>query len=300
MKELELGGHIRKLKSAVKAWLSSQPPCVFEYALRILRRPDAGEVGLMRQLISPGDTVLDIGANTGQFTCLFSRLAGSTGEVHAFEPMPASFKTLESNIQKRKLPSKVVLNQCALSDKGGMADIYVPGDDYTQASLAVHSVSSWEEDSAIRSDQVQVTTVDEYLIKTGIRTVDFVKCDTEGGELLVLKGARSMLGQEEPPFILLEIYESWTKDFGYSPKDLLNFLSSEGGYEFIYLGHNGFEYVPRSIEVIPGSFPDYLNFLCYVPQVYNEKIKRLLQQNKNVENFRTIKSYHNKKMRSLK
>ena len=183
----------------------------------------------MRRLIGHGDTILDIGANTGQFTCLFSRLAGSAGEVHAFEPLLASFKTLENNIQKRKLPSKVFLNQCALSNRDGWADIYVPGDDYTQASLAVHSVSSWERDSVVRYDHTQVTTVDEYLRKTRVHTVDFVKCDTEGAELLVLKGARSTLNQDKPPFILLEIYGAWTKDFGYSHEDIFDFLSSEGG-----------------------------------------------------------------------
>jgi len=267
-----LGGNIKKVRSAIRAWLWA-----FEYALRVLRRPGAREVMLIRRLISPGDTILDIGANTGQLTWLFSRLAGTTGEVHAFEPLLASFKTLENNIQKQKLPSKIFLNQCALSDKGGLADIYVPGDDYTQASLAIHSVSSWERESVVSSDCVQVTTLDEYLKKMGVQKVDFVKCDTEGAELLVLKGAISMLNQDKPPFVLLEIYGSWTKDFSYSPKDIFDFLSSEGGYEFIHLGRYGFEYVPKSVRIIPGSFPDYLNFLCYVPRVHNTKIKRLLQ-----------------------
>lgn len=230
----------------------------------------------MRRLIRPGDTILDIGANTGQFTYLLSRLAGEGGEVHAFEPSLTSFKVLERNTGNRKVPGNVFLNRCAVSDKAGWADIHVPGNDYTQASLAIHSVSSWQGSPVICSDRVQMTTVDEYLTEKGITKVDFIKCDTEGAELLVLRGAKSVLHQDQPPLILLEICESWTKDFGYLPNTIFDFLSSEGGYEFVHLGRHGFERVSRCVETVPGSFPDYLNFLCYVPAVHNERISMLL------------------------
>jgi FkbM family methyltransferase len=269
-----------RIRSAVKAWLSCQPPCVFEYALRLLRRPDAKEVSLMRRLIKPGDTILDIGANTGQFTCLLSRLTGRGGEVHAFEPSPTSFAVLEGNINKRTLPSRVFLNQCALSDTVGWAEIHVPGDDYTQASLAVHSVSSWQGNPIIRLDRVQMTTVDQYLRESAVARVDFIKCDTEGAELLVLMGAKSAINQEEPPLILLEIYDEWTKDFGYSPKDIFDFLSSEASYEFAYLGRHGLERVLKSIDIVPGSFPNFLSFLCYVPAVHGGPVLEPLQRDR--------------------
>ena len=52
------------------------------------------EENAITPLIVAGQTVLDIGANFGVFTRLFSRLVGPQGKVIAFEPVPQTFRTL--------------------------------------------------------------------------------------------------------------------------------------------------------------------------------------------------------------
>ncbi|KXZ45788.1 hypothetical protein GPECTOR_50g581 [Gonium pectorale] len=48
--------------------------------------------------LRPGDTVVDVGANTGLFTLLASELVGAGGRVVALEPLPATFAVLEANV----------------------------------------------------------------------------------------------------------------------------------------------------------------------------------------------------------
>lgn len=60
---------------------------------------DWRERALLRQLIQPGMTVVDVGANIGIYTRFFSGLAGVSGRVHAFEPAPSNFERLQENAE---------------------------------------------------------------------------------------------------------------------------------------------------------------------------------------------------------
>lgn len=70
----------------------------------------------LRQYIQPGSVVLDIGANVGYFTAHISKLVGSAGRVHAFEPEPRNFSLLSSNVAANHLQN-VVLHPMALGDR---------------------------------------------------------------------------------------------------------------------------------------------------------------------------------------
>ena len=45
---------------------------------------------LFTRLLQPGMTVIDAGANIGQYTLLAATAVGSRGTVHCFEPVPAA------------------------------------------------------------------------------------------------------------------------------------------------------------------------------------------------------------------
>ena len=57
-----------------------------------------GEVALFRQVVRPGDVVLDVGANIGAHTLFFARQVGPTGEVVTVEPQRVLFQTLCANL----------------------------------------------------------------------------------------------------------------------------------------------------------------------------------------------------------
>jgi hypothetical protein len=52
----------------------------------------------LRNLIKPGDTLIDIEAHFGWYTTLMSKLTGPSGKVIPFEPLPNMFEELEKNI----------------------------------------------------------------------------------------------------------------------------------------------------------------------------------------------------------
>jgi FkbM family methyltransferase len=232
----------------------------------------------MRRMIRCGDTVFDVGANVGQFTFLLGHIVGRAGSIHCFEPVPVTFRALCDAARKNPVPGSLVLNDCALSDATSTVSIFVPGGDLTQAAMMRHGTASWstagtsvEVCPGIRSD-----TLDNYVSERGVGYISFIKCDVEGAELLVLRGARNILSRPVPPILLLEVYGEWTRDFGYDPRDLFEFLAKTAGYRFYHLSSRGLNRLENWNGAVPGTFPNYLNFLCVVPDVHRDQLTRVL------------------------
>lgn len=171
------------------------------------------EQALIRKLIKPTDVVYDVGANIGLYASLFSRLAA---RVVAFEPNPKLFRTL--TLTTANLANVEAL-PVALSDTNGSATLYVPNDD-TMGSLADYTradeLREWKEGIGLSpADQVECETATlDSLIDSGMPRPDFIKCDVEGAELLVFRGARKMLSSSGAPFVLFEVLEMCSNGFG--------------------------------------------------------------------------------------
>jgi hypothetical protein len=78
--------------------------------------------------------------------------------------------------------------------------------------------------SPTRAVKVQVIPLDDYLRKRDIKRVDFIKIDTEGAELEVLKGASRTLTARPRPIVLIEVAEIRTAPWGYPAKMILEHL----------------------------------------------------------------------------
>jgi FkbM family methyltransferase len=175
-----------------------------------------------RTLEIENPVVLDIGANTGSF-CLLAEINLNI-KCLAFEPMPMIYEILKNNILLNKLQHNVKPLQIALSDKKGSAVLKYPksGTDSGFACLGKPiRFDNWTE------IEVPVNTLDQVAIEQGIKKVDLIKIDTEGCELLVLKGGENLI-REYHPDILTEYYEANTQQFGYSTEKIRELLSSWG------------------------------------------------------------------------
>ena len=159
-----------------------------------LRKLPSFEKILYLRSIKKGDVVLDVGANCGYFTALFSRLVSTYGEVHAFEPVPETYKLLLANTRKR-MPN-VKPNNFAVGEKRGKAVISYDLNDSEKASL-VHSCVSMT-----RHFETDVIPLDDYAQENDLRKLDFVKCDVEGFELNALKGMKDTLAIHRPQISL--------------------------------------------------------------------------------------------------
>jgi len=72
--------------------------------------------------------------------------------------------------------------------------------------------------------RVPIMRLDEYLRRKGIERVDFIKMDVEGAELEVLRGAAFLLSRKPRPVWMVEVQDIRTEAFGYSAKDIVEFL----------------------------------------------------------------------------
>lgn len=202
-----------------------------------------------RRLVKPGMTVIDLGANVGYYTRLFSDLVGPRGRVFAFEPNPENLVALRSNLSSPRY-SNVEICPFAASDQDGTATLFVsPG----------HSNHSLIEGytAAETKLEIPVVTIDRFLKNREIAAVDFVKMDIEGGESRALQGMRETI-RSSPRFrLLVECNPLALRSAGSTPADFLRLISS--------LGLN-----PEAIleDASLGLLPDvttidlYVNLLC--------------------------------------
>lgn len=141
----------------------------------------------LRQLIKPGTVALDIGANVGYFTAYMSKLVGSQGVVHAFEPEPRNFSLLKRNMAANGIDN-VVLHDMALGDRSDIATLYL-----SDFSGGMHRLyESFCCGNAVV--EVPIRRLDS-MFSPG--QVSVLKIDVERFEPFVLAGARNLIeGQD--------------------------------------------------------------------------------------------------------
>ena len=193
-------------------------------ALRLHR---AGLMGvadrkLLAALIRPGMTVVDIGANQGLYTLLFSRLAGERGKVLAFEPDALLHGALEKNLALNRAEN-VRPFRFALGSKSGTMTLYRSLLNSGDNRLAARNAT----DGPREAVQVQLARLDDIL--AGQR-IDFIKMDVQGWEMEVFHGMQGLL--DAPANATMAIYfEYWPRglrDADSSPEEPLNFLLRNG------------------------------------------------------------------------
>lgn len=170
--------------------------------------------------IRPGMTVLDIGADIGYYSLLFSKLVGNTGKVFAFEPLSESKKMLDCNVRLNLLDN-VETFEIALFDQEGALCLGGPN-----SKIEPQKKIPEKTDSVVR-----MQIFDKIKKDIAADGFDFLKIDVEGAEMNVLRGMRGEL-EKNHPLLLIEMHPKELKSFGYSSKDLLMFLKSFG-YEIV-------------------------------------------------------------------
>ena len=185
------------------------------------------ETNLVKKVIKPGWTVIDVGANFGWYSIHFAQLVGQNGNVFSFEPIPETYEELNSNIK---------LNSCqnikafdfALGNKDGNISFGAPN--FDGGSLVSSEFLKY-------SKRIQTTMrkLDDVIKEQKINKVDFIKADIEGGELNMLKGAEKLLEYFRPK-ILIEIVDMHCQRFGHFPVDVYQFLINKG-YKGLFIGN---------------------------------------------------------------
>jgi FkbM family methyltransferase len=147
---------------------------------------------VMVNVIKPGQTVYDLGANFGLHGMLCSKLVGPKGFVYNFEPLPDNIKEIELNYRQNNITNYKNIEK-AVSDVSGELTFSVASH-ATQGKLAGGG-------AGIR---VKTTSLDDF-ISEGNRTPDFIKMDIEGAEGEALKGFEKGV-EKSFPLMIIELH----------------------------------------------------------------------------------------------
>ena len=149
-----------------------------------------------------------------------------------------------------------------LSDKPGELVFYFCGDSSGSAS----SANIGDRDDANKI-VCPVETLDHFVSERKL-AVDFIKCDVEGAELLVFKGALKTLADRKPA-ILSEMLRKWSAKFNYHPNDIINLLGT--------IGYRCYEIHEGRMRPLPAMDDSTVatNFIFLHPDRHGETIRNI-------------------------
>lgn len=204
------------------------------HSLRSMSENDEIELNVVRRLVNEGDSVIDVGSNTGVFTLFLSKWVGDRGCVYSIEPIPSTYDILLHNVNKLRLKNVKPLN-FAVSDRIGRAVMEVPrystgGYNYYQSRIIDGSSCHAKQ----RVFNVQLTTIDSFLSSHDPK-IAFIKIDVEGHELQAVRGAARLLERCRPA-LMIEISGEPDNTLSESHQ-LLQWLAGSGYTSYWYDGN---------------------------------------------------------------
>jgi FkbM family methyltransferase len=154
---------------------------------RRLRKNEVSDLARLFQGEDPR-TVFDVGANVGFLSWQFLKVFRNAA-IYAFEPDPVPFGTLQAT---HGANPRVRVFRIAAADKEGEVAFRQRGVSCNSSLCDMAGGSSKDGGQTIK---VKATTLDRFCAEESITHIDLLKTDTEGADLLVLNGAKGILGQ---------------------------------------------------------------------------------------------------------
>jgi FkbM family methyltransferase len=171
-------------------------------------RYEPQETVLATQILEPGMTALDVGANWGYFTLVCAHLVGAAGMVVALEPHPRLASTLRDNVRSNDLAQVRVLELGAAAATGVASFVDYPSDG---GNLGLSRMTEGAERADFSGVTVALDDLLDQIVKPQhgqllFSVVDLVKIDVEGTEHDVLEGMVRGLAARRYRYVLLECH----------------------------------------------------------------------------------------------
>jgi FkbM family methyltransferase len=144
------------------------------------------------------ELIFDVGANIGQSAKLFRRM-DEGARILSFEPVAPTFAQLQR--RTASLANHEAFN-LAFGDEERHARILLREKSTLNSVLNEVAASASPESGEV---EIAITTLDLFCQRQGIRTINFLKTDTEGYELQVLRGGEGLLAHSRIDFLQIEL-----------------------------------------------------------------------------------------------
>ena len=193
---------------------------------------------MVKQLIQPDFTVVDLGANLGYFSKTFARLA-KNGKLISIEPVPVFYDTLSYFM---KGYSNTTIYNVALGTEEGSITMVLPESNGMIRTGLPHVAESEEEKQLHATQEVKIVKGSNLL--ADLKKIDYIKCDIEGYELIVFQEIKPIL-EKHLPFVQIEIAE----------KNLDEMLSIFNSLGYTQFGIKDFKFVKETgMQAEEGDF----------------------------------------------
>lgn len=184
------------------------------------------ELFYLKELVKPGFTCVDIGANVGYYSVFLSRYAGKNGRVFSIEPVPMFSRVFLKNTRKFALPN-ITLYQCALGAEKKKVTLGTPMIDGVFRHGLTRVVETTEQ-GGMQTYEADMEVADELFAP--LEKIDFLKCDVEGYETILFPQMIETLKRCKP-LIQIEITGAENRNSIYT-------LLSKLGYAVYALQNN--------------------------------------------------------------
>ena len=181
----------------------------------------------LKNIIKQDDVCLDIGANLGYYSVLFSKLVGKKGQVYSVEPVKPMLSVLTNNTKRCK---NVKIYPYALGTENKAIFL---GNDTKSDHGYLASGSNFVLDKKVNKQDTAETQFEANMRRGSelfnhLPRLDFIKCDIEGYEVVVLKEMGPLI-RKFHPMLLIETR-------GQNRTDLLQFFHKLNYHTFVLDG----------------------------------------------------------------
>ena len=179
------------------------------------------------KMLSPGMTVVEVGANIGYYTLIAASKVGESGQIHAFEANPQTFKTLFENIAVNGFIDRTKIIQKAVYKDSRKLSFHCLKKHHGSSSI-IDFEDSFTEQYMDEKETVEVDalSLDEYF-SPGTK-IDLIKIDAEGSEPYIFHGMKRVIDENPNIKVLFEFAPFLISGAGNDPKMFLHDLNSKG------------------------------------------------------------------------
>ncbi len=172
-------------------------------------------------------TFFDVGANVGQ-TAQHIRAAFPNAVIHSVEPIKKTFELLQQNTKGLN----VTTHNLALGSKNETIEVNI---DETNTNNSINSLVSGNNEitsGQTFTEKIQVVATADFCSSLGIKHIDYLKIDTEGYDLEVIKGAEALVKENAISFIEAEVSMNPQNTFHVSFEEVKKYLEERGYFLF--------------------------------------------------------------------
>jgi len=221
----------------LREWVMGRLPARESLRLRAYKAYVFAEPELRWALarIRQGELVVDVGSNLGVYTYWLAKRVGLSGKVLALDPAEECVHYLREATSQLGL-SQVTVVHCGASDTSAVLELRIP---IEGKRVMLTRATFRRMPGPAEVTRAEVRPLDD-LLRDRDRPVAFVKCDTEGHELAVLRGAKGILATDHPSLLI----ECEQRYLVYDMRDTFEYVHSFG-YRGWFLDAAG---TPRPVE----------------------------------------------------